>query len=314
MMGALDGQVPQIPVSWRPDHSANQRQVHPSSRSLSPPRSGYQEEQIIERQGYPVGKNLNRGVLSELHNLQLSEEKEGRRRKSRSPGGTLRAGKENHPSSALHLSDLRGPGHPSEDIQLYRVENEDPSNINFTPKFLRIPAERDTNVPTRFPHIPSEAWAPRQDMRPREGVPDMPLLHVDRTVPGHVFPGSQRSRSLPKYLPQQGYFQPPHGSVYQPPPPPSVLPHPGLEGTESPDSGIGIPLLRIPTDEERAGRQPRFGELLPPDVVIENERERQQKELLREKYAREFHQLHVSINFKLLTESIRAPDTCKVCC
>ena len=245
----------------------------------------------MEKQRSLKGKNINRGVLSELHNLQQVEGREEQRRKSRSPGGTLRDGKENLVRSALHMSDLRGPGNQQEDIQLYRVENGDPSNINFTPKFLRIPAERDTNVPVRFPHIPTEAWGTRQDMRGKEGIPDMPLLHVDRTVPGHVFPGGQRSQSLPKYIPQQGYFQPPQGSSYQPPP---VMHHRQPEGMESPDSGIGIPLLRIPMEDEEVRRQPRFGELLPPDVVIENEKERQQKELLREKYAREFHKIHVS--------------------
>lgn len=290
MMGALDGQVPQVPVAWQPDQTANQRPAHPLSQSLSPPRRGQQEQ----GQRSPKGKSSYRGVLSELHNLQISEERERPRRKSRSPGATLRDGKENLARSELHVSDLRGPQGQQEDIQLYRVENGDPSSINFAPRFLRIPAERDTDMPLRFPHIPTEAWGQRQKVRDKENIPDMPLLHVDRTVPGHVFPGSQRSRSLPRYIPQQGYFQVPQSSSYQPVP---VLPRATSEGIESPDSGIGIPLLRIPTEDERAGRRPRFGELLPPDVVIENERERQQKELLREKYAREFHHLHVSKEF-----------------
>ena len=289
MMGALGGQTPQIPVAWQPDQSANQRQAHPSSRSLSPPWRGHQEEITVDNQIPLMGKKAKRGVLNELHNLQQVEQKEDKRRKSRSPGSTLRDGKENLVRSALHMSDLRGPGN-QQDIELYRVEHGDPSNINFTPKFLRIPAERDTNAPVRFPHIPSEAWSSRQDIRVKEGVPDMPLLHVDRTVPGHVFPGGQRSQSLPKYIPQQGYFQPPQGPTYQPP----VPHHRSSEGMESPDSGIGIPLLRIHTEDQQARRQPRFGELLPPDVVIENEKERQQKDLLREKYTREFHKLHVS--------------------
>ena len=293
MMGALDGQVPQVPVTWQPDQSANQRPVHPSSRSLSPPRRGQQEEQRTDRQRSPKGKNQYRGVLSELNNLQINEEKEGSRRKSRSPGGTLRDGKENLGRSALHMSDLRDPSHQQGDIQLYRVENGDPSNINFAPRFLRMPAERDTDTPLRFPHIPSQAWGPRQEIREKENIPDMPLLHVDRTVSGHMFPDGQRSRSLPRYIPQQGYFQPPQGPIYPPAP---VLPRASSEGMASLDSGIGIPLLRIPTEDDQARRQPRFGELLPPDVVIENEFERQKKEFLRERYAREFHELHVSSN------------------
>ena len=309
MMGALDGQVPQVPVAWQPAQSTNQRPAQPSSRSLSPPRRGQQEEDRTDRQRSPKGKNQYRGVLGELHNLQINEDKEGSRRKSRSPGGTLRDGKENRARSALHMSDLRDPSHQQEDIQLYRVENGDPSNINFAPRFLRMPAERDTNVPLRFPHIPSQAWGQRQEeIREKENIPDMPLLHVDRTVPGHVFPGSQRSRSLPRNIPQQGYFQPPQGH-FQPPQgqahaPAPVLPRSASEGIESPDSGIGIPLLRIPTQDEQARRQPRFGELLPPDVVIENEFERQKKEFLRERYAREFHELHVSsISVSLLSQN-----------
>ena len=295
MMGALDGQVPQVPIAWQPTQSTNQRPVQPSSRSLSPPRRGQQEE---DRQRSPKVKKQYRGILGELHNLQISEGKEDSRRKSRSPGGTLRDGKENIGRSALHLSDLRDPSHQQEDIQLFRVEHGDPSNINFAPRFLRMPAERDTDAPLRFPHIPSQAWGQRHEIREKENIPDMPLLHVDRTVPGHVFPGSQRSRSLPRYIPQQGYFTPPQGH-FQPSQgqaflPAPVAPRSATEGIESPDSGIGIPLLRIPTEDERARRQPRFGELLPPDVVIETELERQKKEFLRERYAREFHELHVS--------------------
>ncbi|XP_053394280.1 ciliogenesis and planar polarity effector 1-like isoform X3 [Mercenaria mercenaria] len=267
MMGALDGQPP---VAWQPEIPANQRQG-----SLRSPIRGGNQNQIIEEMGARKGKGSIRGVMSELKNLQVTEQKEQKRRKSKSPQG-----KENIDSS-LRMSELRN----GENIEVYRVTQD--SGINFYPNFLRIPAERDTEG-VRFPHIQQEAWGPRQSQLPRQDIPDMPLLHVDRTIPGHKFPVNQRSQLLPRYQPDPGYFQPPPGfSPAQAGPAPRQPPR----QPESPDSGIGIPLLRLQTAEEKSKRQPRFGELLPPDVMSEVDREKQQQEMLRERYLREYHEL-----------------------
>ncbi|KAL4235812.1 hypothetical protein ACF0H5_004202 [Mactra antiquata] len=228
-----------------------------------------------------VRKGSMKGVLGELKNLQINEEHEGKKRRSRSPHG-----KENI-DSPLRMSQLQ---HGRETVEVYRVTNDDQqSGMNFYPNFLRIPAEKDEGV--RFPHIsqPREAWGQQQqgsEFRP--GVTNMPLLHVDRTVPAHKCPASQRPMSLPNQQFGPGFFQPPpsHGLVHLPPNQPS-----SGRSVESPDSGIGFPLLKIPNEEDERQRKPRYGELLPPDVIYETSREKYQHEQLKERYLQEYHQL-----------------------
>lgn len=274
MMGALDGQPP---VAWQPSTAANQGQG--SVRSVSPVREGNLEV-TEEEKGTKKGKASIRGVMTELKNLQFTEESETKRRKSKSPSG-----KENS-DSPLRVSQLRS----GENIEVYRVSHDmpDSAGVNFYSNFLRIPAERDSN--TRFPHIPQEAWGSGRAPVPRQDIPEMPLLQVDRTVPGHKFPVSHRIQSLPRYQADPGYFHPPPGTSSTPAGPASRPPPRQLD---SPDSGIGIPLLRLPTAEEKSRRQPRFGELLAPDSMSETTTERQQQDMIRERYLREYHQLQV---------------------
>ncbi|XP_052775729.1 ciliogenesis and planar polarity effector 1-like isoform X2 [Mya arenaria] len=272
MMGALDGDQP--PAAMQPAVLTNQR----AARSLSPQRGDNQENEIERRA--TKGNRSMRGVLGELHNLQQTEEKQQKKKRPKSPHG-----KENV-DSPLRVSELRS----GENVEVYRVTQNE-QGPNFYPNFLRIPAERDKES-VRFPQIPRQAWTSQNIFPPpSQGPVEMPLLQVDRTVPAHKFPVSQRSQSLPRYLPDAGFFQAPPsqgpvGSLqgqapYRPPQRPA----------DSPDSGIGIPLLKLQNQEERKGRAPRFGELLPPDQVIESMEEAEQKERLRERYLREFHQL-----------------------
>lgn len=257
MMGALDGQPT---VAWQQSLHGNQENT--------------------QNQGMPKrGGRMMNGALEELRNLQNIENSQQKRGKGKTkPLG----GKENSNfiDSPLRMSQLRG----QENVELYRVTQDG----NFYPNFLRVEAERDDSG-VRFPHI-REAWRSQNNIPPQRGNFDMPLLQVDRTVPAHKFPASQRSQSLPRYQAEPGYFRPPGMSA---PPPVQALPP---RQADSPDSGIGIPLLRFQHEEERQRRQPRFGELLPPDMVIESAREAEQKELLKERYLREYHQLQVSCN------------------
>ncbi|XP_060600361.1 uncharacterized protein LOC132753839, partial [Ruditapes philippinarum] len=270
MMGALDGQPP---VAWQPEIPANQRQ----GLSRSPTREGNQDLTADEI-GIRKGKGSIRGVMSELKNLQMTEQSELKRRKSKPHA----QGKENI-DSPLRMSELRN----GENIEVYRVSQD--SGVNFYPNFLRIPAERE-NEGVRFPHIPQEAWGPRQSQAPEQGIPNMPLLHVDRTVPGHKFPVNQRPQMLPKYQPEPGYFQSQLGFSPAFPGPTQQQQQPPRQ-LDSPDSGIGIPLLRLQTAEDKSKRQPRFGELLPPNMMSEIDREQQQQEMLRERYLREYQEL-----------------------
>lgn len=257
MMGALDGQPGTL-----------------SGQGLMPQM---REEQVKSQQS----KGSMKGVLGELKNLQITEQNQKKRR-SKSP-----LGKENA-DSPLRMSHLQN----GQTVEVYRVSTDAPDSagMNFYPNFLRIPAERDEGV--RFPHISKgqEAWGPRQGPGPGQGIPDMPLLHVDRTVPGHKFPVNQRPTSLPNQQFGPGFFQPPQGMGSAPAGPSQPLPPRDLG---SPDSGIGIPLLRLQSVEERANRQPRFGELLPPNVVNEMTREKYQEQQFKERYLREYHELQV---------------------
>lgn len=278
MMGALDGQPP---VAWQQAIPANQRQ----GSSWSPTRGGTQDINA-EEIGIRKGKKSIRGVMSELKNLQVAEENELKRRKSKSPRAP---GKENI-DTPLRMSELRN----GENIEVYRVSQD--SGMNFYPNFLRIPAERD-NEGVRFPHIPQEAWGPRQSQAPGQDIPNMPLLHVDRSVPGHKFPVNQRPQMLPKYHPEPGYFQSQIGFSPAISRPSEQQPQRQLD---SPDSGIGIPLLRLQTKEDRSKRQPRFGELLPPNMMSEIDREQHQQEMLRDRYLKEYQELQVN-NLKTLS-------------
>jgi len=276
MMGALDGTQPQVAMQ--------QAMTNQQAARSSPPVRG--ENQDVEAERVFKGNNSIRGVLGELHNLQESEERQKKKGSARSPHG-----KENV-DSPMRLSHLQS----GENIEVYRVTHDDQGRQNFYPNFLRIPAERDSSD-VRLPQIPRQAWTSQSNFVPPQnrGPVEMPLLHVDRTVPAHKFPATQRGVSIPHYLPEPGYFHPPqqagpqHSLPRQP-----LLPKPSShQSTESLDSGIGIPLLRLQTQEEQKGRAPRFGELLPPDQVIESIQETEQKDLLRERYMREFHQLQV---------------------
>ncbi|KAH3779455.1 hypothetical protein DPMN_157258 [Dreissena polymorpha] len=286
MMGALDGVAPPIAMQQLP---ANQM---PAYVPMEPPSANqtpaYAYEEIPQEQGGRrslKGKNSIRNVLGELRNLQDEEKKQTKKRSRSSPG------KENMVDSPLRISELR----PQQNIEVYRVDAPDAAG-NLYPHFLRIQAERESDG-VRFPPIPRNVWGSQFNFVPSQDIPDMPLLQVDRTVPGHKFPVSQRSQSLPRYIPEPGFFHP------APPPPQSNLPRqpsfPLFGTTASSDSGIGMPLLRFQNEEERQGRAPRFGELLPPEQVIESVGEAEKKLQLRERYLREYHQLQVKHNFYL---------------
>lgn len=264
MMGALDGQPP---VAMQPDIPTTHVR-------------GDNQDQTLQQKRTMKSKASVREVMSELKNLQITEQKEQKRRKSKSPRG-----KENA-DSPLRMSELRS----GQNIEVYRVTQDMPdAGVNFYSNFLRIPAERDSES-VRFPPIPQEAWGQRPTAMPRQDFSDMPLLHVDRTVPGHKFPVNQRPHSLSRYQPDPGYFMPPPSVSSAPLGPSAQCPPRQLE---SPDSGIGIPLLRLPSAEKMSKRQPRFGELLPPNMMSEVDRERRQQEELQERYLREYHELQV---------------------
>ena len=250
MIGALDG-TPQNPPSSYQDNF----------QQPSPPGKG---------------KRVVKGAFQELQNLQNLENS----RRNRSVGGM---GKENSEieESALRMSHLRG----GQNVDVYRIEQERQNDAGCYPRFLKLQAEKE-NCRLQFPQIPKEAWKPQSNFGPQQGFFEMPLLRVDRSVPGQKFPGSQRDTSLPRYQPDPRYF----ASQAHPPPPP----HP-QRSLESPDSGIGIPLLRMKTNDDRQRQPPRFGELLPPDMVIESKKESAHKEFLRERYLREYHDLQVSV-------------------
>lgn len=272
MMGALDEQQP--PVAWQPNIPASQTGNDPEN---------YDQENVDRR---PKGRRVMNGALEELRNLQNFERSQQKKGRSKSQGG-----KENVDlvDSSLRMSELR----TRENIEMYRVTQD---GQNFYANFLRVPAERD-NDEVRFPQIPKEAWRSQSNFAPsNRGIPEMPLLHVDRTVPAHKFPVSHRGHSLPQYQPEPGYFHPPsHGPAPQGHTQPLLASAPSSRQAESPDSGIGMPLLRLQYEDNSQRRQPRFGELLPPDMVIESARAAEQKEMLREKYLREYHQLQVML-------------------
>lgn len=227
------------------------------------------------------GKKVVKGALDELRNLQNTENSLRGRKK---PG--LMVGKENvsNVDSPLRMSELRH----GENVEVYRMTEGRHSDGAFGlyPPFLKLQAERDG--PVQFPKIPQSAWQSQGNMPFKSDATEMPLLRVDRTVPAHKFPVSHRDASLPRYKAEPGYFQPPSYATSPPVERPS----------ESVDSGIGMPLLRLKYEDDVGRQPPRFGELLPPHVVIETRKEAEQKELLRERHLREFHELQVSLKAK----------------
>lgn len=280
MMGALDGQLPPPIVAWQPDIPVSQRQAQQLGQPLSA-REVYQNESEGHKET-PQEKESLQSALRELKNLEMTEGTRKRLRRSQSSHG-----KENV-DSTLKMSHLKS----GENIEVYRLSynGPDPSNINFYPNFLRIPAERDQeNV--QFPNLFNEAWNSRDDGILKDRIPEMPLLHVDRTIQAHKFPVSNHSSSLPVYVPQPGYFQSGFGQA--PGSFPNLITHFQCQAArqlDSPDSGIGIPLLMLPNEDKGVKHQLRFGELLPPDMV-DNVEERQKKAMLHEKYLREYHKL-----------------------
>ena len=268
MMGALDGQ----PIEMtRPDIPPPQ-----SVPYIQPPMGYNQQESSDDMRGSGRRKGHPENVLKELKNLQRQEERQKPRRKSKSPG------KENIIDSTLRVSALQN------DVEIYRI-TQDPNKISLAPRFLKMEAEKDSDF--QLPNIPKEAWPSRDDGKLGD-VPDMPLLHVERTVPGQVFPGVQRRQALPQYRPTPGFFQPPaHVGGHASPAPGQITPP---KSADSLDSGIGIPLLKLPSGSEPVRRQPKFGELLPPEYVMENWQELQKQEEVKQRYMKEFHMLQVS--------------------
>jgi len=320
MMGALDNVDVQnnIPFQMQPQPPNRAPQ---KSQGTSPIRASADasvrstmiieelEESTRSRKGRK--KSSVRGALNELKNLQDSTG----RWQSHSPGGQSRkssgraSGKENIDKSALHMSHLQGHGHINGEFQeatdVYHVRQQGKEPIHFIPKFLRVPAEKDTSD-VKLPHIPGNAWAERQDneYEPREENLQIPLLNVHGVnAPSKLFPGVNKfpGNQMP-YIPQQQY--PPHYGAL--PQYDHQMPIMGFsqQQSEGRDANkFGIPLLKIPKETKPfLGPQPEatFGRLLAPHLIIGSEQERYQKELTKQKYAREFHRLQVSIYIEVI--------------
>ena len=277
------------------------RDISPSRRSPDGTRSTMVMEELHgerqrARRPSPRRRGETQEAMTELRDLQQNVSRPRRR----SPSQGRSEGRQSVPlsMSALH--------HGREEV-------------NLDAKYLRVTqAERDTDVP-RLPPIPLPAWV-EEDRRPNDlsgyGIPQMPLLQLDRGPSVHITPRAPEV-AMPYFAtPSQSVPPPPGGRgqqampYFSSEPAPVVQPPPVLlnqqgrtesqrevtshKEDELTSKLIGMPLLKIVPEEKPFLGEPSFGRLLDPNLLLADDQREQQEEMLRQKPIREFYMQQVS--------------------
>ncbi|XP_041357450.1 uncharacterized protein LOC121374415 [Gigantopelta aegis] len=281
MMGAIDDPDQETSIGSRTGIKDGDKTLHVEELHSSRSRGAGRGSQV-------------RGILKELKNLQqrVDEPHQFQSLQDLSHRGrnAYLQNKENLSSLPLDISALRGserypnvyPAFSQErDIPLY-----EPDRI---PKFLRIPAEKDTSSEDlHLPRVPLQAWS-EDSMPPAYGssFTKMPLLRLDGGYPhSNLFHSFHNPAE--EHFP---LFPAPQESVLTHQRPAGDVPLVPMPSHPIPSGPFGIPLLRIsrPDTQFMNVIQPSFGRFVDPSAVLAHEEEIHKQEMEKQKHLQDFH-------------------------